>query len=734
MPPYTEADAFEAVPWRAVPDLDAEALHALLPFLRELNLARGAEFSPMDQRSPGLFFVAFGTVAVSGRMDSGYQEDGLLFGRGSVWGEDCVAGLATTAIQVRAVRDTIGYLLPAERVAEACAAVPALATAIERLAILRVAYVAFVDALRRDPRFATACIPALVGLVGDARIEQYPPGGIVCREGEPVAGLRLLVRGALSSRRTVNDRDTTEPIPAGSVFGGLLTTTSHEEPTTVTADEPSIVVNLPLPVLEERLATSRGLRRAALAIPALRDAMERAVEVVAVVTDKGWSERALVELLAQTLAELYGDRVAILRIVPPGGAGPAGPSDLVVRRDWRLPATGRLAGFRQQIAKLRPAEFVFVDASAVGHDVLVELEPAVARLACLGADTFGRPPVPYPQDKIRWAVDLTRAVVAGEPAYQPASVRLRLDRDAVARARTLADLSAADRERFARWARGLSERTVGIALGGGGAWGYAHVTLIQAIRQAGIPIDLVAGASFGSVAGAWYCSHVDEGFDGLFALAKEANFATRAAAISSYTIQRFVYDHITKANLEDLEIPLFPVATDVCCSAEAVTTVGPVAWGVRASSSFPGIFAPTTGQGFRFVDGGIIANVPTNPLVAQGADLVIASNIVPNPKAEVEQNPRFPGKIGRFLHNLDPIRRADDAFRSSLILMHTAGDAIAWTADVIYTSDPVRLSPANFKNGPQIAKEAEPSVARDLPAILARWRAVSAPGERGSTA
>ena len=71
-----------------------------------------------------------------------------------------------------------------------------------------------------------------------------------------------------------------------------------------------------------------------------------------------------------------------------------------------------------------------------------------------------------------------------------------------------------------RLCRALTDRTVGLALGGGGAWGYAHVALIREIAKRGVPIDMVAGYSFGALVGAYYCSKGLAGLETLVARGK----------------------------------------------------------------------------------------------------------------------------------------------------------------------------------------------------------------------
>src|SRR5262249_42730924 len=90
----------------------------------------------------------------------------------------------------------------------------------------------------------------------------------------------------------------------------------------------------------------------------------------------------------------------------------------------------------------------------------------------------------------------------------PGRCRGRLDLQVLAGrpAPTLADLGATDRASLARAVRALGRRRVGLALGGGGAFSFVHVALIEGLLARQIPIDLVAGTSGGSLVGAYYCA------------------------------------------------------------------------------------------------------------------------------------------------------------------------------------------------------------------------------------
>jgi predicted acylesterase/phospholipase RssA len=327
------------------------------------------------------------------------------------------------------------------------------------------------------------------------------------------------------------------------------------------------------------------------------------------------------------------------------------------------------------------------------------------------------------------------------------AARLRLDLEPLAtlerpEERRLEALPPATRATLSRWGRILTDRTVGVALGGGGAWGFAHLTLIRHMHAAGVPIDMISGSSFGALVGAFYCHAGLDGLDQLLRLGREANRAVAASWLSSRALARFVDEQLGGARLEDLEVPLFPVVTDLASSTQDVVWSGTLGQGVRASGAFPGMYTPVTGGGVHWVDGGFVNNVPASVLLEEGADLIVASNIVAAPAPAPPPEPLFGGDLGRLLHELNPIQRALDLVRAGFVLMHTAGARESDLADVAYESDPVELPLHerrslrdrilrgwipfwDFTAGPHVAEKATAKVLIAVDQIKGRWEQLS---------
>ncbi|MBE7440448.1 MAG: cyclic nucleotide-binding domain-containing protein [Spirochaetales bacterium] len=184
-----------------------------------------------------------------------------------------------------------------------------------------------------------------------------------------------------------------------------------------------------------------------------------------------------------------------------------------------------------------------------------------------------------------------------------------------------------------RLVRRVLGNSIGLVLGGGGARGVAHLGLITALEEAGIPIDLVGGTSAGSIMGSAYALYgaknsreivrtlmVDQDPLGDYVLPLVSLSRGRRY---SYAIHKGYGTH----SIEDLFIPFYSVATNLTHSREEIFDQGPIWKAVRASTSLPGIVPPFFDRGQLFVDGGLLNNVPVDIMQAKGAGCIIAADV-----------------------------------------------------------------------------------------------------------
>ncbi|HLO12454.1 MAG TPA: patatin-like phospholipase family protein [Pseudoneobacillus sp.] len=173
---------------------------------------------------------------------------------------------------------------------------------------------------------------------------------------------------------------------------------------------------------------------------------------------------------------------------------------------------------------------------------------------------------------------------------------------------------------------------IGLALGSGGARGFAHLGVIKAFKDAGIPIHLIAGSSMGALVGSFYGAGID--MERLYKLStafKRKYFldftVPKMGFISGKKVKEFIKVFTHGKNIEDLNLPIGIVATDLLTGEKIVFQKGPVADAVRASISIPGIFVPEKNNGRILVDGGVSDRVPVSVAREMGADIVIAVDV-----------------------------------------------------------------------------------------------------------
>ena len=173
-------------------------------------------------------------------------------------------------------------------------------------------------------------------------------------------------------------------------------------------------------------------------------------------------------------------------------------------------------------------------------------------------------------------------------------------------------------------------KKVGLAFGGGGARGLAHLGVIRAFQEAGIKVDLVAGCSAGSIAAAAYCSGMS--YDRMYATAKglkkEDFFTSKLFFVPSdskrieETMKKVLGEN---GDFEKCEIPLTVLAVDIVLGQEYVfENKGSIPRAVSASCAVPGVLSPVVEHGRILMDGGVMNTVPASVLRDRGCDVVIS--------------------------------------------------------------------------------------------------------------
>jgi NTE family protein len=198
----------------------------------------------------------------------------------------------------------------------------------------------------------------------------------------------------------------------------------------------------------------------------------------------------------------------------------------------------------------------------------------------------------------------------------------------------------------------VEERRIGLALGGGGARGLAHIPVIEALDELGVRACHVAGTSIGAMVGAAYAS----GLSGaeirahtLKVLGEPAQvlaklmelrprglkqwFARGALSSVQFDARRVIGPFMPEGLADDfagLAVPLSIIATDFYGWSECEITSGPLRTAIAASIALPAIFKPVVFEGRVLVDGGLVNPLPADKLA--GCDIVVAVDVVGAPE------------------------------------------------------------------------------------------------------
>ena len=285
-------------------------------------------------------------------------------------------------------------------------------------------------------------------------------------------------------------------------------------------------------------------------------------------------------------------------------------------------------------------------------------------------------------------------------------------------------LAKETRPTMERWARAVTTRRVGLALGGGGTYGDVHVPFIRALAAQGVPIDMVSGSSVGATIGAYYCGLDLAGLDLYWKHRSLLLAAGSVGFISSAAVEVAMTYDLGQLQLDQTEIPFFPVVTDADVGVESYLSKGTYAFGVRASGSLPPLLGPTVQGDRRYLDGGLVANVPVNVLTAEGAALIIASNPIARLAHRPRRQPLRLPLFGVLLRESNPLARLDDAARMVPMIFGVAGQSQAANADVMYRPASTDSS-LTASHDPDFEKKALASVLlkKAVAEVVNKWRA-----------
>ena len=180
---------------------------------------------------------------------------------------------------------------------------------------------------------------------------------------------------------------------------------------------------------------------------------------------------------------------------------------------------------------------------------------------------------------------------------------------------------------------------VGIALGGGGARGLAHIGVLKAMEEEDVPIGAIGGTSVGALIGALYAAGIttsqmeqmsqEIGWSSLTNYSRYSmlRLVMTGQKLSTKNMEVYLRRHIGDTSFDELKIPFACIATDIQTGEKLVFREGSVALAARASATIPGMFEPVPFRHRFLVDGGLVSNLPTDLLALMGADPIVAVDV-----------------------------------------------------------------------------------------------------------
>jgi NTE family protein len=436
----------------------------------------------------------------------------------------------------------------------------------------------------------------MVALAAQADRRVVSAGETLYHEGDSSDSVAIVVVGRLAA---IRQGVVVAEVVRGGVTGELGVLTDEPRAADIVAARDTSVLILPRQAVMDALSTDPGaaLGAAAAVAEMIRRpaAPVRHESVVAIsAASPSADPRAVADRLARQLnADVVVDSLAPDSLMNAIEAAEASSTLLLLVSTSQQPSPWRAACERQADVILRVVS---------STDPAVALDPA-DRAELVVTHSAGRPP----RNSAVW---LARAPMARH------HVRDGVPGD------------------IARLARRLMGRSVGLALSGGGARALAHLGVYRALHEAGVAIDMVAGASIGAVAGIQIAELGDP--DELIELNREAfvraDFAKRftvpmLSVLSVRTALPLFENLFGDLDLADTIAPsLVSVANFSTCELLMQQTGSAALW-ARASASPPGLWPPVAINGELFVDGAVLDNLPVEALRQRGAARVLAITV-----------------------------------------------------------------------------------------------------------
>jgi NTE family protein len=430
------------------------------------------------------------------------------------------------------------------------------------------------SALARNPLFEGVSLETLERLAARMRPRRLEPGAVVCRAGDPGDSLFLILDGL--ARVTLPDGDGSRVVARlrrGDVIGEMSLVTGEPRSATVAAAVPTTVLEL---ARDDFAATIADDPR--LLANLNRILSRRLAETTARVGERRGRGEAVALLVGEAGARLVPD---VLAATEAASARPVASLDARESVDAPLGALDDLLSEHGTV----------VVVASLAHERTELLVEAVDRAVAL--------------------VSVGEEVGEGIEAFG-------VDVD------------------IAWLGRHLSRTKLGLALGAGGAKGYAHVGALHALERAGYTVDAVAGSSIGAIVGAWLAlgktaSEVEAAMREAFRpeiVDEVFKLSLTGGSTGLETHARVLREYTEDKTFADCLLPLVVMTVDLNARDAAPVREGPLWEALVAATALAGLFPPHERDGQRLVDGLALVPVPVDAVVAAGADVTVSVNII----------------------------------------------------------------------------------------------------------
>ncbi|NKF20785.1 cyclic nucleotide-binding and patatin-like phospholipase domain-containing protein [Solimonas marina] len=528
------------------------------------------------------------------------------------------------------------------------------------------------EILGQCPLFAGVDDGALDALAGDATLVDVPSGERVFAQGEDSDHIFIVATGRL--RAVLADGRVTDVITRLQPTGEIGAVLGERHSADVYAVRDSVLVRLPTSAMLDALRPfpdallrltrliTRRLRQNASVAPHAATVNERNSLAVVAATPSA-PARLVAERLVETLSSLGETQLVDLRTIEQ--AFNADDRE-AMRADAH--AARRLIEYLNVLEArgVQPVYLADAGSQPWARRCMRQADRVLLVIDAAEREPHGAMLEALQSSGTRATVDLVIVRAAGMPAGPVLAWKQR----AGARAHYFV---RADREEdFASLARQLTGRGVGLVLGGGGARGFAHVGLLQALRDLRIPVDVVGGSSMGAYFAALLAC--EESIDNIRRIARETFVAHNylndyvlptVSLIRGRKFVRHLHDTFGDRSIESLRRPFFCMTTNLSRGTAVAHHHGPVYLWTATSMAVPGVAPPLVYNGELYADGSVINSLPTDVMQSLDRGPIIASDVSTEGGVEAPgvEGPDPEGAFGL---------KGDDAPRLLSILFRTA--------------------------------------------------------------